>query len=268
MELDKYLQNVKLSKNERETKYWKENYDKALENLMVIPVMDKQEIEDNQFQITRFKAKYPFYLNVIELIKTESDNDLLKSKIVNEILTYLDVVYRDGNIVIAKGNYNSISKKVYSKEKTSILTDLKMMLYEAILNDKIQNKIAPTIKVKANIEEKTNTSLRKKPGRKSFSEIDLIGLKYQIIRKFYESENPYSSKSRFLSIAAFQKEIGQIEKINPDSFKNSYNKIGNEDLIRYCKEKPRLVKKLVESNSFQNYPKCSVFISQFDTESN
>lgn len=269
MELNKQLKNLNLSRKERQYNYWFHKYEEAFDKLKVIPIMEKDEIENNRFCVNQFKIKYPFYLTVISLFDSQIDNEILKSKIVSEIISYLDVLYKDGNILTQKGNYQSISKKVYSVEKDNILKDLRMMLYEAILYNKVQKKIVTERDKRTDKKlDILDKSFRKKPGRKPYSENDLIGLKYHIIQKFYKVENPYSLESRFKSVGDFLQNIAKYENLNRDSFKNSFNKIGREDLLHFCKSSPQLIKQLIASKSFQDYPECSVFISQFDTESN
>lgn len=246
-------------------KYFSRKYDESYPKLDIIPVMDSNEITNNLNQIQYFKEKYPIYNKIIKILKNHTDKNGCKVLIINELITYLDDVKHNQILTIRRENYSVIQKKKYSSEFKNIFKDLNMMIYEAILINKINLRLGIPTEKKAHSTVNVSTKpLPKKPGKKLFSENDLIGLKYQIIHRFYVAENPYSLESKFSSIGDFHKKIGYYEKINPGSFKNSYNKIGKEDLNRFCKSKPQMIKQLLKSDAFKNYSLCQEFISQYD----
>ncbi|MGO3691075.1 MAG: hypothetical protein ACTJF0_11510 [Psychroflexus halocasei] len=180
MELSELIKNAKLPRKEREIKFWSEKYNQALKSLGIIPIMGEEgKIQNNKIHIKRFNEKYPFYPTMLELIERESDEEILKSKVVQEIISYLEIAHKDGNILVQKGNLQSVSKKVYSKEKSKILKDLKMMIYEGVLNKNINNSSKPLLNIESvtptgydNIISEKSKQPAKKKKRNSNKEID------------------------------------------------------------------------------------------------
>lgn len=137
MEINKFKENLKLSRKDREFNYWSEIYNQAYKNLDFFPAISKEVIVQNKSETDRLIEKYPFYRSFMDLIKDEADELKLKSKIVNLIISYLEIINEDGNILVEKGNLKSISKKVYGNEKNKILKDINLMLYEGFFFKKI-----------------------------------------------------------------------------------------------------------------------------------
>lgn len=148
MEVNKILKNIKLSRKEREINYWTEQYDLVIMNLNKSFKVDNELINQNKTQIDKLKVKYSFYEDLVNLTLVARDKNSLKRNTVQLIISYLEIVYENGNIILQKGNIKSISKKSYSTEKKKILKDLRLILKEAIyyrvisdLNDRQKNKI-------------------------------------------------------------------------------------------------------------------------------
>lgn len=259
MELSELIKNAKLPRKEREINFWSEKYNQALKSLGIIPIMGEEgKIQNNKIHIKRFNEKYPFYPTMLELIERESDEEILKSKVVQEIISYLEITHKDGNILVQKGNLQSISKKKYGKEKNKILKDLKLMLYQAFLRTKRKaSKKNPSINKEAKQSNKS-------PGRKPYSDLAVFALKYHIIHRFNKFENPYSDKSRFKRVQDFYEYVATKENLNKGSFSNKYKEINREpDLERYCKSHPQVTRALSELNCFQNDGRCFNFLSQY-----
>lgn len=269
MELDNFKENLKLSRKQRELKHWTKRYDIALNNFETAPIIDDEHrIEEIRGHIEDYKEKYPFYAVLLNLIETESNKDSLRSKVVQEIISYLEIAHqKGGEFYIKKGNYLYKSKKIYSTEIKLIRKDLNSMLYYAFIKNDCKQKTASKIDLMNKKELiKAPKIPYKKPGRKLFSENDLVALKYHIIHKFYKSEMPLHPESNFKSIGEFQTKIAAKENVNKHSFKNSFNKIADENLETFCKKKPQLIKQLKQSKALIDYPKCNVFINQFTTD--
>lgn len=242
--------------------FFDKKYDESYPKLKIIPVFIDEELEDNKYHINRFKVKYPFYKSIMKIIRDEPDGMVVKSKIIKKITDYLIVLNNNGTISVKGEDYKIIYKKNYLEEKKNLSNDLNMMLYEALLNNKIKqiyesDKIIT--KENSNFEPK---KLDKKPGRKLFSENNLVALKYHIIQKFYTTHSPLNPNSKFKSIGDFQTEISKVENVNPNSFKNSFNKIAKEDLEKFCKDHPELINQLIKLKSFKDFPKCKTFLDQ------
>lgn len=77
---------------------------------------------------------------------------------------------------------------------------------------------------------------------------------------------PLHPDSNFESIGDFQTKISEKENVNKHSFKNSFNKIADENLETFCKKNPQLIKQLKQSKALINYPKCIEFINRFATD--
>jgi hypothetical protein len=163
MKFNEFIRKSKLTKKEKQIEHWIENYDKAYPKIKIIPVADALEIEHNNFHIKKFKEKYPFYDRVIELNNGSFEEEEIRLGIVEEIIKYLEIVYQNGNILIQNGSYQSISKKDYSTEKKSILQDFNMIIFEAVLFNKIkelkriykQNKIEKESVIGSSIHNNT-----------------------------------------------------------------------------------------------------------------
>jgi len=269
MEIDNFKENLKLSRKQRELKHWTKRYDIALKNFETAPIIDDEHrIEEIRSHRENFKEKYPFYAVLLNLIETESNKDSLRSRIVQEIISYLEIAHqKGGEFFIKKGNYLYKSKKIYSTEIKSIRKDLNAMLYYAFTINDFQQKTTSKIDSITKKELiKVPKIPYKKPGRKPFSENDLVALKYLIIHKFYISEMPLHPDSNFESIGDFQTKISEKENVNKHSFKNSFNKIADENLEAFCKKNPQLIKQLKQSKALINYPKCIEFINRFATD--
>jgi len=132
MEVNKFLKNLKLSRKEREINYWTEQYELAINSLNKSFNINDELINKNKTQIDKLKVKYSFYNDLIDLIIVARDLNTLKENIVSLIISYLEIVYENGNIILEKGNIKSISKKTYGVEKKKILKDLRIILKEAI----------------------------------------------------------------------------------------------------------------------------------------
>lgn len=267
MEINKFKENLKLSREQRELNHWFEIYDSSMNR---ITTLDDKDV-DHQHEVTyntisKFKEKYPFYTVVLKLISSESNQEILRVKIVEEIVSYLEVVYQYGEFFIIKGNYQTKAKKKYSDEIKSIKKDIDSILQFAFLNKKHKELVPPTkdLKVKMNIVSPIKLE-NKMPGRKPYSEIAVIALKYHIIAKFNKDEYPCSKGSRFSRLQDFYQFVALEEKINSGSFRNTYQEINREnDLVKYCKSKPKVVEALRNLNCFANNKDCADFISQFD----
>lgn len=269
MEVNKILKNIKLSRKEREINYWTEQYDLAVINLNISLQINDELIAENKTHINQLKAKYSFYKDLIDLIKAQRDINTLKSNIVSLIISYLEVVYENGNILIEKGNLRSISKKTYNVEKKKILKDLSFILKEAF-----HFKAIKDLNEHQKDEEKHNSvnidRPALKPGRNKYSILAFYALKYHVIRKFHKSQNPYLKESKYSSIDQFYKIVSKEEGLNKDSFSNKYKEIQREEsLEKYCRSQPKVVKALLNSDNFskEKYPECFDFLAQFNLKS-
>ncbi len=138
MEINKLKKKINQTRNEREIDYWVKEYDEAYPNIKVIPISDSFETKNNKKLVIHFKEKYPFYHLILKSTNGKYKKKDVRLKVIKEIIRYLEVIYENGNILIKKENYESISKKEYSTEKNNILKDLKILLYEALLYNKIK----------------------------------------------------------------------------------------------------------------------------------
>ena len=105
MEVGKFLENTKLTRKERELNYWSSNYDHAFQNLDISTLINEQVISNNKRSTNKFKEKYPFYNDLLLLVITESDMAIRKTKIVQFIISYLDIINENGNIQVKKFTY-------------------------------------------------------------------------------------------------------------------------------------------------------------------
>lgn len=138
MEVNKILKNIMLPRKDREVIYWSKQYDSVIKNLKISLELSDELIAENKTQVNQLKTKYPFYQNLIDLIITERDKKILKTNIIHLIISYLEVVYENGNILVEKGSFRSISKKTYDVEKKKILKDLSFILKEAFFLESIK----------------------------------------------------------------------------------------------------------------------------------
>ena len=267
MEINKFKKNLKLSREQRELNHWFEIYDNSMNR---ITTLDDKDV-DHQHEVTcsiisKFKEKYPFYTVVLKLISSESNQEILRVKIVEEIVSYLEVVYQYGEFFIIKGNYQTKVKKKYSDEIKSIKNDIDSILQFAFLNKEHRELVPPTKDLKIKKDKVSPIKLNNKmPGRKPYSEIAVIALKYHIIAEFNKDENPYKNTIRFPRVQDFYQFVALKENINLGSFTNSFKEINREkDLVTYCKSKPKVVEALRNLNCFANNKDCADFISQFD----
>lgn len=267
MEINKFKENLKLSRNERELNYWSKNYDQAVQNLDVPSIIDDQIILNNELRIKEFRRKYPFYNDLLLLVSRNKELSILKIKIVRHIISYLEIINEDGNILVEKGSLKSISKKIYSQEKTKILKDFESILNVAFLSNEIDHKKVSKGKVITKQNELKPNPAYIKPGRKDVSKLAVVALKYHIIGKFDKSENPYSDISRFVSVQNFYNSIAEEENLNVGSFSNKYKEIGRErDLETYCKSNPKVVQALIDTNCFTEKKECFDFLFQFGVD--
>lgn len=267
MEINKFKENLKLSRKERELNYWSGNYDQAFQNLDLPSIIDDQIILNNELRIKEFRRKYPFYNDLLLLVSRNKELSILKAKIVQLIISYLEIINEDGNILVEKGSLKSISKKIYSQEKTKILKDLESILNVALISNEIDQKkgsIAEDITKQIGLKP---SPAYIKPGRKDVSKLAVIALKYHIKGMFDKTENPYSDISRFASVQNFYNSIAEEESINIGSFSNKYKEIGRErDLETYCKANPKVVQALIDTNCFTEKKECFEFLSQFGVD--
>lgn len=267
MEINKFKENLTLSRKERELNYWSKNYDQALQSLDFPSLIDDQIILNNELRIKEFRRKYPFYNDLLLFVSKNTEQAVLKTKIVQLIISYLEIINEDGNILVEKGSLKSISKKVYSQEKTKILKDLESILIVALISNEIdQNKVSKVKGITKQTVLKPSPSYIK-PGRKDVSKLAVIALKYHIIGMFNKAENPYSDISRFASVQNFYNSIAEEENINIGSFSNKYKQIGRErNLEVYCKSNPKVVQALIDSDCFTGRKECFDFLSQFGVD--
>lgn len=267
MEINKFKENLTLSRKERELNYWSKNYDQAFQKLDVPSIIDDQIILKNELRIKAFRRKYPFYDGLLLLVSRNKELSILKDKIVQHIISYLEIIYEDGNILVEKGSLQSISKKIYSREKSKILKDFESILNVAFLSNEIDQKNVFIGEVNTKqIEIKANPAYIK-PGRKDVSKLAVIALKYHVVGMFDKAENPYSDISRFASVQNFYNSIAKEESINIGSFSNKYKEIGRErDLEIYCKSNPKVVQALIDTNCFSEKKECFDFLSQFGVD--
>ncbi|WP_318640074.1 hypothetical protein [Flavobacterium ardleyense] len=268
MEINKFRENLKLSREQREINHWSEIYDNSINRIETTDeIASEHQFEVTCYIISKFKKKYPFYNFILELISSESNQELLRLKIVEEIISYLETTSQNCQFTIDKSKYQSISKKKYSAEIKSIRKDIDSLLHSAFLKKKYEKSIIPTKtqKIKDDLVPPVKLD-NKKPGRKPYSEIAVIALKYHIIAKFNKVEDPHSDTSRFPRLQDFYQFVALKENINPGSFTNTFKEINREkDLVKYCKSKPQVVEALKNLNCFTNNEECLHFISQFDT---
>ncbi|MGJ8744418.1 hypothetical protein [Polaribacter sp.] len=151
MKFNEFIRKSKLTRRERQVEYWIEIYNEAYPKEKIIPTNDSLKINDNELKINKFKNKYPFYESIIKLNlnKGKYNEEEIRIRVVEEIITYFEVVYNNKEIEVKTNNYTSISsKRTFSNEKKNILKDLNKMLFEAILYCKIK-------------EQKTKSKLKK-----------------------------------------------------------------------------------------------------------
>lgn len=117
-----------------EIKYFEKLFNQYHSKLEFHPIkFDSKSIEDNSVQINLFKKKYPFFIDLITVLREEKKQQPLKTIISNLIVDYLKVIYIDGTIIVNNGNFQSVAKRKYSKEKENIVLDLKEMITKAIV---------------------------------------------------------------------------------------------------------------------------------------
>ena len=109
---------------------------------------------------------------------------------------------------------------------------------------KNKNKLLPN----SNNTEIFNKS---RTGPKAISKYQIIALKHILVQKFYKEERIYT---KYRIKEDFYKSIGEIEDIEPRTFKNNYNKIAKENLEIFHKNKPALFKELVDNNYLKDHP--------------
>ena len=142
MEINKFRENLKLSREQRELNHWSAIYDEALFTTRIkLDNNESKSIRENKNLLENLKDKYQFYQGIIDLIDVEVDTFILKSKIINLIISYLQIINENGNIIVVRGYVSSKSKRNYRTEKSQILKDLNSMLYNALLNHKNKNLI-------------------------------------------------------------------------------------------------------------------------------
>lgn len=134
MEINKFKENLNLSRKERELNYWIEIITQVLECLKKAPsINDKSKFE----LYKNYKNEHPIHPAIIEIVRTEFNEETLKLKIAIEIISYLNLIHENGNVIVDYNGIQSISKKSYSKEKKKILNDLKMMFFNSFLLKRI-----------------------------------------------------------------------------------------------------------------------------------
>lgn len=267
MAVNNIIEKLKVPRKQREIDHWTKKYDIALKNFEKASIGNRGRIEEIRANIQIFKEKYPFYTALVDLIETETNKDSLRSRIVEEIISYLEIAYqKGGEFYVKKGNYLYKSKKVYSTEIKLIRKDLNAMLYYAFIINDSKQKAASENDFNAEKELiKTPKITYKKPGRKSYSELAVIALKYHIINKFNKKENPHSDYSRFARVQDFYEYVALKEGLKVGSFSNKYKEIGREkDIERYCRSNPNVVEALIDLNCFFDNDDCYDFLSQFD----
>ena len=151
MRFNEFIRKSKLTRRERQVEYWIEVYNEAYPKGEVIPSDDSLELNNNDLKIKKFENKYPFYKSIVKLYlnKRKYNEEEIRIRVVEEIITYFEVVYNNKEIEVKTNNYTSISSnRTFSNEKKNILKDLDKMLFEAILYSKIK-------------EQKTKSKLKK-----------------------------------------------------------------------------------------------------------
>ncbi|PQJ82623.1 hypothetical protein [Polaribacter glomeratus] len=156
-----FIRKIKLTRRERQVEYWIAIYDEAYPKSEVTPTADSLEVNNNDLKIKKFKNEYPFYKSIIKLYlnKRKYNEEEIRIRVVEEIITYFEVVYNNKEIEIKTNNYTSISsKRTFSNEKKNILLDLNRMLFEAILYSKIKElqNITKLNKIKKEVETPIN----------------------------------------------------------------------------------------------------------------
>ncbi|TQI71420.1 hypothetical protein JM79_2353 [Gramella sp. Hel_I_59] len=268
MELNKLKENLRISREQREINYWSENYDRAHFRIQDSPIITKKIIAENKLHIKQLTEQYPFYQDFLDLIRKHHNESILKLNIVQLIISYLEFIYDNGNVRVKRGNLEGIAKKDYAIEKSKILKDMEMMLYQAILSNRIRDKIVHDEVKLSSLDGEKENDFFKKPGRKPYSELAVIALKYHIINKFDKNENPHSDTSRFARVQDFYDYTASKENLNSGSFSNKYKEIGREkDLEKYCKSNTNVVQALIKLNCFRDNEECYQYLSQFDTTS-
>lgn len=260
---------IKEKLRQNEIRFFERIFEKSYSKLELVSTIEPNEIAENKIQLKKLKIKFPFLDNLIQYLMVEQDYQTLKTKICLNIVEYLNIIYKNKNVSEDYGNFQSISKRNYMTEKKAIALSLKDILYHANLSIEIQKNLDNEIENKFETEKSDSHRVKYfKPGVVAVPKYPLVVVKYLIIHKFYKKENPYSNESKYQSVGEFLEQTAKIEKFNPGTFKNTFYKISNENLDRYCKSKPELIQELKDRNSFKNFPKCIDFISQFDKEEN
>jgi hypothetical protein len=194
MKFNEFIRKSKLTRRERQVEYWIEIYNEAYPKEKIIPTDDSLKINDNELNINKLKNKYPFYESIIKLNlnKRKYNEEEIRIRVVEEIITYFEVVYNNKEIEVKTNNYTSISsKRTFSNEKKNILKDLNKMLFEAIFYCKIKERktISKLNKIKKDVETPINIVT---------NEVDVIQLEKgnpieqtEVIKDTIDKENKY-----------------------------------------------------------------------------
>jgi len=197
MEVNKILKNIMLPRKDREVIYWSKQYDSAIKNLKISSQLSDELIANNKTQVNQLKTRYPFYQNLIDLTIIERDKKILKTNIIHLIISYLEVVYENGNILVEKGSLRSISKKTYNVEKKKILKDLNFILKEAFFLE--------SIKASSKQQEDINIST-KKADTETINTFDksiiLDNDKWELIVSSLIKDNVINNKNEWIGLGA------------------------------------------------------------------
>ena len=170
-------------------------YDHAFRNLDISTLINEQVISNNKRSTNKFKEKYPFYNDLLLLVITESDMAIRKTKIVQFIISYLDIINENGNIQVKKGSLTSISKRSYSVEKNKILKDLNFILKEVFLFQEINVSTKPL--------ESCNISPKIKEIKIKFDSSKIIDSKrWELIIKDLSSDNIINDENIWVGLGA------------------------------------------------------------------
>lgn len=173
------------SLRKNEIKYFEELFDQYYSKLEFQPAeLNLKSVEDNSVQTNLLKKKYPFFIDIIAVLREEEKEHLLKTKISNLIVDYLKVIYIDGNIIVDNGNFKSVAKRKYSKEKENIVLDLKKIIIEAMDYVKIEKESINLLKISQSKDDQNEISTEDDEISKSNKTNKLISVNFNVDTSF------------------------------------------------------------------------------------